>query len=234
MTAMTRNLSEIRGSLSEALRGDGILDLYAVECDGENNILGVTADVTPLWQLLEARQRRGTGVPVDLGLSVLWSSRNVGAMSGEQPGLYVGWADPSGQKTSTAPDDYPDDNPPENISGTEDDIARERWAETWRIPTKAEMEELRQQCQWYWTAINGIPGFQVIGHTGNSIFLPAAGSRFGTDYEDSWYYGRYWTSELYDKEPRRAYLLEFSIQGAEIITMARHIGMNIRPVLDKE
>ena len=231
---MTRNLSNIRGSISEALRGDGILDLYAVECDGSNSILDDTADVTPLWQLLEDRQRRGTGVPVDLGLSVLWSSRNVGAASGEQPGLYVGWADASGQKTSTAPDDYPDDDPPENISGTEDDIARERWAETWRIPTKAEMEELQQQCQWYWTAVNGIPGFQVVGRTGNSIFLPAAGSRFGNDYEDAWFYGRYWTSVLYDKEHRRSYLLEFSMQGTEIITMARHIGMNIRPVLDKE
>ena len=230
---MTRTLYDIHAFLRQTLDGDGILDIQAVPCDSTNSILNGSIEIMPLWQLNEERLRRGTGVPVDLGLSVLWSSRNVGAQSGEQPGYYVGWGDKTGCKTSIFPDDYPSANPPMNISGTEHDIARDLWAETWRIPTKDEMKELLQQCQWYWTVINGVPGFQIIGRTGNSIFLPAAGSRFGTDHEDAYYYGRYWTSELCQNEPRRAYLLEISQQGPELITMARHIGMSIRPVLDK-
>ena len=231
---MTHSLSDIHAMLLQTLDRDGIIDIQTVQCDGDDSVLDGSIEVVPLWQLYEDRQRRGTGVPVDLGLSVLWSSRNVGASSGELSGFYVGWADRSGRQNSTTPDDYPSTDPPLHISGTEYDIARYLWAETWRIPTKDEMEELLRMCQWYWTSINGVPGFQIVGRTGNSIFLPAAGSRFGTDYEDAYYYGRYWTSELCQNEPRRAYLLEISQQGTEIITMARHIGMSIRPVLDKQ
>lgn len=230
---MSLFLSDILAYLKEAYTGDGIIYRHAVPCEGENSVLDEQNTPKPLWLLLDERQRRGTGIPVDLGLSVLWSSRNVGAPSGEQPGLYVGWGDSTGSQTSTNPNNYPSNDPPKNIGGTEYDIASERWEESWRLPTRDEIEELIEECQWYPTAINGVPGYQIVGITGNSIFLPAAGSRFGSEYEDAYCFGRYWTSELNTKDARRAYLPEFGQHGPEIIAMARHIGMCIRPVLEK-
>ena len=46
--------------------------------------------------------------PIDLGLSVKWASWNVGASSPEDYGGLYGWADPTGNNTST--------NNTENIS----------------------------------------------------------------------------------------------------------------------
>ena len=233
---MSQTLSEIFETLKQAREGYGILDLFPAECYGLLDcVLDDEVELIPLWRINEERQRRGTGVPVDLGLSVLWSSRNVGAASGEQPGLYVGWGDTTGRLSSTDPDDYPCSDPPEDIGGTEHDIAREMWAETWRLPTRAEMKELIQKCQWRWTVINGNPGAQIIGKNGASIFLPAAGDRYGNEYEDAYYYGRYWTSELRcdDDDNRRAFLLEFSQMGPDIVSLVRHMGMSVRPVLEK-
>ena len=232
---MSQSLSDIHSSLKQALEGYGILDIFPAECDGQDSILDDEVEIVPVWRIMEERQARGTGVPVDLGLSVLWSSRNVGAASGEQPGLYAGWGDTTGRQTSINADDYPCADPPEDIGGTDCDIAREMWAETWRLPTRAEVQELIQHCQWVWTMINGVPGAQIIGRNGASIFLPAAGSRYGCEYEDAYYYGRYWTSELRsdDDDNRRAWFLEFSQMGPEVVSLVRHTGMNIRPVLEK-
>ena len=232
---MSQTLSEIFETLKQAREGYGILDLFPCNCSGVDSILEDEVELPPLWWINEERLRRGTGVPVDLGLSVLWSSRNVGATSGELPGLYVGWGATSGSQTSINIDDYPHYNPPKDIGGSDYDIAREMWAETWRLPTRAEMQELIQKCQWRWTFINGVPGVQIIGRNGASIFLPAVGDHYGTEYEDAYYYGRYWTSELRtdSDEKRQAIALEFSQMGPEIVPLVRHMGLNVRPVLEK-
>ena len=55
-----------------------------------------------------------------------------------------------------------------------DVAASTAWGEGWRVPTKAEMEELKQRCKWTWTSLNGAKGYCVTGEKGSSIFLPAA------------------------------------------------------------
>ena len=51
------------------------------------------------------------------------------------------------------------------------------------MPTKAEQDELRNNCTWTWTTQNGVNGYKVVGPNGNSIFLPAAGYMYeGTLY----------------------------------------------------
>jgi hypothetical protein len=91
---------------------------------------------------------------------VKWASCNVGASNPEEYGGYYGWADPTGTKTSTNVDDYPSANPPSNISGTEYDIARAKWGGNWRLPTKAEVQELIDSCTWTWTTQNGVNGYE--------------------------------------------------------------------------
>lgn len=234
---MSNSIKEIREELERTLDTNGALELALLPSGPASSVLddfkSLQIGINPLWKKLEDRARRGAGTPVDLGLSVLWSSRNVGAASGELPGKYVGWADRTGEKTSTDAKDYPSASPLHRISGTSYDIARHLWAESWRLPTRDEVRELIEKCQWYWTVINNVPGVQIVGSTGNSIFLPAAGNRYGTEYEEAYYAGRYWTGDIFPNEKTRAYCLEFDQQGPVIASMARHIGMCIRPVLNK-
>lgn len=238
---MMQSLNDLHSTLREAQKGDVKMRHSFVPCTFDNSIFLSDFHIEPKWKRLKAeaerekaRKERGAGVPVDLGLSVLWSSRNVGAASGEQFGIHVGWGDITTRKTSLDYSDYPSVCPPWHICGGENDIASVLWAETWRLPTLQEMIELMQQCQWLWTEINGVQGFQVIGKTGNSIFLPAGGDRYGMQYEDIGICGRYWTGNLYEEETARAYYLEFSQHNAHISTLARYMGMTIRPVLEKE
>lgn len=227
---MITSLNDIHATLKSMVESHGVLDHRLSIIEYNNHIVG-RVKLTPKWWLREERERRGTGVPVDLGLSVLWSSRNVGAKSGEQPGLYVGWGDVTGRQTTIDPQKYPSI---ERLNPSTQDIARHLWAETWRIPTRAEAQELIEKCQWFWTMVNGVPGFQVMGKTGNSIFLPAAGSRFGMEYEDAYYCGRLWTSDINKGDKNRAYMLEFCQMDIAVAAMGRHCGLNIRPVLEKQ
>lgn len=57
-----------------------------------------------------------------------------------------------------------------------------------RLPTKAQWEELKAECQWSWTG----SGYKVTGPNGNSISLPAAGARLCDGSVGS--SGDYWSS----------------------------------------
>lgn len=128
---------------------------------------------------------------VDLGLSVKWASWNVGASAPEEFGGRYGWADPSGEKRTTELDDYPSATPPENICGTEYDIARAQWGDGWRLPSQAEFQELVDNCTWEWTEVNGVTGRRATAPNGNSVFFPlrhratAKPSRIRSDSADA-------------------------------------------------
>ena len=91
----------------------------------------------------------------------------------------------------------------------EDDAAHVNWGGSWRMPTKAELYELRTNCTWTWTTINGIKGYKVqsnkSGYTDRWIFLPAAGCRSGTFLRSVGSYGLYWSSSLNTDDPSGAY-----------------------------
>lgn len=74
------------------------------------------------------------------------------------------------------------------------DVARSKWGSTWRMPTKAEFEELNNECTQTWVTKNGVKGYEVTGPNGNSIFLPAAGHCYDVRIFDKGSKGRYWSS----------------------------------------
>jgi hypothetical protein len=172
------------------------------------------------------------GDAIDLGLSVRWASCNVGAASPEGYGGCYGWADPSGLKTSTNVDDYPRANPPSRISGTEYDIARAKWGVSWRMPTKAEEQELIDSCTWTWTTQNGVNGYKVAGKNGNSIFLPAAGLRNGTDMHYVGTGGYYWSGTLNGSDANRAYYSYFGSDYHNVGAYDRSYGFSVRPIFN--
>ena len=62
------------------------------------------------------------------------------------------------------------------------------------MPTYTEQNELLENCTWTWTAQNGVNGYLVASKTnGNSIFLPAAGSRNVNNVGEV---GHYWSSSV--------------------------------------
>jgi len=142
------------------------------------------------------------GEAIDLGLSVKWASHNVGASSPEDYGGYYAWGETE-EKSDYGWDTYKYYNNNtgyinigSNISGTQYDVAHVKWGGSWRMPTRDEIAELVHNCTWKWTTYNGVKGQLVTGPNGNSIFLPAAGLRYGTDLSGRGSDGGYWSATL--------------------------------------
>ena len=118
-----------------------------------------------------------------------------------------------------------------NVLDLEDDVANVKWGGSWRMPTNADFNELFSNCTWSWSALNGVSGYTVTGPNGNSIFLPAAGNRVGTDVGGGGGDGFYWTSSLLAGGSRYAYYLYFSgSYYGDSGSCHRFRGLSVRPV----
>ena len=191
---------------------------------------------------------------VDLGLSVKWATCNVGASSPSDYGRYYAWGEtspkseydwstlkyctdtsghhfskyvPSGKSEYWSGDGAPDNRTKLVLS---DDAARANWGGTWRMPTDSEWTELHTKCNWKWTSHGGKNGYRVTGPNGNSIFLPAAGSRNGASLYDAGSRGFYWSSSLDTDYPYRAWRVYFSSGGVSRSGSGRCYGFSVRSV----
>ena len=114
----------------------------------------------------------------------------------------------------------------------EDDAAHMNLGGRWRMPTADDLDELEHNCSWEGTKLNGVNGFRIVGVNGNSIFLPAAGSRVSTVITNEGTSGSaYWLSTL---NPLVYYaqvlLLEWG--GDRHSRDQRFVGHTIRAVYD--
>lgn len=182
---------------------------------------------------------------VDLGLpsGVKWATCNVGASSPEEYGNYYAWGETSTKET------YDEDNcPTDGLSESElqsqgyidsegnltsqYDAATANWGGDWRIPTKAEQQELIDNCTWEWTIQNGVNGYKVTGPNGNSIFLPAACYRDGSSHDCAGEFGNYWSSTPNESGSDGAYDL-FFYSGFQCVNWYyRNYGLSVRPVAE--
>ena len=165
---------------------------------------------------------------VDLGLSVKWATCNVGASSPSDYGDYYAWGETSTKSS------YDEDNSKTfgksmgNIGGNSSyDVARYRWGASWRLPTKAEFQELIDKCTWTWMTQGGHNGYKVTGKNGKSIFLPAAGWRGGTSPYYVGEYGIYWSST-----PDESNSLCFRSSYHHVGWSSRYYGRSVRPVVE--
>ncbi len=186
---------------------------------------------------------------VDLGLSVKWATCNVGATSPEELGGYYAWGETDEKdeylwstykwcngsydsQTKYCTNSYHGTVDNKTVLDPEDDVAHVKWGGSWRMPTKAEQDELRNNCTWTWTTQNGVNGYKVTGPNGNSIFLPAAGLRYGTDLYYSGSHGLFWSSSLYEGYGDSAYYLYFDSSDCGWSYNNRYYGLSVRPVSD--
>lgn len=192
------------------------------------------------------------GQAVDLGLSVLWASHNVGASRPEGYGSYFAWGETTPkryftkenykfyEKCERCKENSVDvscekcfKNIGNDISGTGYDAARAKWGKGWRMPTYSEIDELRS-CEFKQTTYNGVKGTLIIGHNGNSIFVPQAGEYYSNWNPDLGPYHSsaqtaFWGSTYDSGGWPSAYCFDLGHSTAN-----RTHGLPIRPVKDKK
>ncbi len=170
---------------------------------------------------------------VDLGLpsGLKWATCNVGASSPSGYGNYYAWGETSTKSEYTPSNSKTyGDSSYGNIGGNSGtDAACANWGSTWRLPTKAECEELKDRCTWTWTTQGGHNGYKVKGPNGNTIFLPAAGFRSGTSLIIAGDRGYYWISTPYS-DSSYAYYLYFNNSDRDVDWDSRYDGRSVRPV----
>ena len=118
---------------------------------------------------------------VDLGLpsGTRWATCNVGATAPSQAGGLYAWGE-TATKTTYMPENgktYGKDI--DDISGNATyDVATAKWGKGWRMPTKAEFEELLEYCHYKYEKLDGRWGHRFTHHrNGRSIFLPSTGHK---------------------------------------------------------
>ena len=170
---------------------------------------------------------------VDLGLSVKWATMNVGASSPEGYGDYYAWGEKSPKSSYDADNSktYGRRSYNHDIGGTSRDVAHVSWGGSWCLPTAEELQELKDNCEWTWTTLNGKAGYKVVSKkNGNSIFLPAAGYRDGTSLNNAGSYGYYWSSAPLSSNTYDAYSLYFNSGRHLVFDYNRYYGRSVRPV----
>ena len=189
---------------------------------------------------------------VDLGLSVRWADRNMGAASSAEAGWFLAWGEltPKQQygltnylfnlgdyKTMTKYV-FPSRetlSEPDNLATLEpeDDVAAATLGEGWRMPTYAEFTELKERCIWQWVDDAVHPGYRVTGPNGQHIFLPAAGMYSDEDLMLSGMEGYYWTADVVTFMSDYAFAMRFASRtvGHYVHRMAPRIaGLQVRAV----
>lgn len=181
---------------------------------------------------------------IDLGLSVKWAACNLNAERPEDPGLYFSWGDVSGQAwdgSQWSETGFWDSNVPEyELDGQgnlkpECDAAHAILGGSWRMPTKAEIQELIDNCDC--TRTNDYNGTGVAGmiftsnkegYTDRSIFIPAASYGLTSILQEpESFYGLAWSSSFNEG---KAWALCYDTDDLETSDFDRVIGLTIRPV----
>ena len=176
---------------------------------------------------------------VDLGLSIKWATLNVGSKEQTNIGDKFAWGETEPKTTYTWQTyEYCNGtaeimtkyltNNSYGINGDIDDkiyldpiddAAQANLGGDWRMPTREEWNELRNNCTWVWTSISGVKGYRVRSNkNGNSIFLPGAII--------------YWSSSLMTHYPIAAYPFVITSSGGidQHNNGTRYEGKHVRPV----
>lgn len=193
---------------------------------------------------------------VDLGLSVLWATCNVGAVSPEEYGEYYAWGETEpksdyswstykfcngSEKTLTKYCKYSyngldgfTDNKTE--LDPEDDVVHVKWGGEWRMPTIEEFDELINNCYKYNVVQNGIEGIRfesrILGYEDRYLFIPFAGQMKDSSLDaKSYNYGYYWSDSY--SSTQASYYKIYSRFGYGS-SCVRAYGCTVRPVRQSE
>ena len=206
------NIADVNALMDIILGGEAdkaTLRRADVNSDKEKNI----ADINALIDIILKDNDEPEHEWVDLGLpsGTLWATVNLGASSPEGYGDYFAWGETAPKedytwesykwcegtgysltKYCTASFSGIVDN--KAFLDPKDDAAQANWGTSWRIPTRRQIQELCEKCNTQESSLNGVKGLLITGPNGNTIFLPAAGCRWGGSLDAEGSYGNYWAS----------------------------------------
>lgn len=194
-------------------------------------------------------------VDLDLPSGLLWAKCNLGASKPEEYGKYYAWGETitkeeysfdtyvyynNGRLTKYCNiASYGYNGYTDNLTTLqpEDDVATVTLGSDARMPTRANWQELINNCTRTWTTQNGVKGYLFTGSNGNTLFLPAAGCRHDTQFNNVGTGGYYWSSLLYTGNPQAAEGVCFDYSGIIIsgdnYGFSREIGFSVRAVHQK-
>ena len=182
---------------------------------------------------------------VDLGLSVMWATCNVGATKPEEYGDYFAWGETLPKDEYSWTNYKWCDGTDQNITKynttdglttilPEDDAAHINWGGEWRMPTGEEMKELYDFCTWERINTGEHKGYRLTSKiNGNSIFLPAAGFKSELSHSARETGNDIWSSSI--SGTASAKCINFINSDSEhryiYTSFSRFMGFSIRPVL---
>ena len=194
---------------------------------------------------------------VDLGLpsGTLWAKCNVGAEKETDYGFYFQWGDIKNKSNAecswttykycngslNSMNKYCTDNSygpvVDNKTTLEsaDDAATQIMGDEWRMPTKADFQELLNETTDEWTTINGVNGRKFTGSNGKYIFIPAAGFYDNSSLLVEGSTGTVWGSSLDESKPNNACDLRFNDSGfTSVSSNDRYRGAVVRGVTKRQ
>ena len=158
---------------------------------------------------------------IDLGLSVLWSSCNLGALHPQEHGVFHALALPSDLANNGI-----------SVQNLDQQHGQEQ---AWRKPSREEFEELFLCCDLFWGEYLGTTGLTAVSkvYPNRYIFLPSTGwhDLDGTIHDEDMCY--YWTGEPYQYDNHFAWAFRFDEQDKQCMYKYTGYGFCIRPVLDR-
>lgn len=194
----------------------------------------VAASVSQLNTLIPSG---GVYESVDLGLpsGTLWAKYNIGATSETDYGDLFAWgATEPYRLNGTIPIDNTNNysasyaNKIQHELYPNEDAATVHWGKGWKMPTKAQFDELLANTTDEWTAISGINGRKFTASNGKYIFFPAAGYFDGGSLYARGSNGYYWIRSFYSAS--HAWALLFNSSGRGVKADYRHLGFSVRAV----
>lgn len=192
---------------------------------------------------------------VDLGLpsGTLWATCNIGANYPWECGNYYAWGETK-KKTNYEwktykycnyskkgvnltkycnKSDHGNNGFTDELTKLQpgDDVATTNWGSSWRTPTEAEWNELRDNTTVTETTQGGVNGRLFTASNGNSLFLPVADYRRDDELSDVGSYGYYWSSSLGTDSPDDVWSLRFYSDGCYLGDLDRRgDGQSVRAV----
>ena len=214
----------------------------------DGTVLRFSADEVEYVDFSKEPKTPDNAVAVDLGLDVKWANMNVGAEKPEDYGCYFAWGETKTKKEFTWTNYKWCEGTYDSMTkyGTvevygvddhiltlepEDDAATVNWGSQWRTPTDEEVTALLTYCQWEETMLNGVKGYRVTGHNGNSIFLPYVGWYGDQGWEGQGESAHYWSASILEDYcffSRDLYMSQW-MQGMDYGKF-RCFGLCVRPV----
>jgi hypothetical protein len=198
-------------------------------------------------------------VDLDLPSGTLWATMDVGADSPEDKGYHFAWGEIVTKDKTTPSQNYSWANYkwckgskntitkycPNSSYGyngftddltellPEDDAATANWGGKWQMPSRDQCEELMNTANTTteWTTQGGVSGLKVTSKTnGNSIFLPAVGSKSAGYVGEAGVKGQYWSRMLYTNFSDYGFSMLVSASSFSMTGISRSDGHAVRPV----